>query len=354
MKTFMRSVVLGAFFQVFLALAQASVMVLPGVPDWNQPTLQDLNLPDAGPVGFAGDGSSAAAWCTPSASADLMGYHRDKNPGWSIADNSVFPTTTGRPAVDWRDDMLDTLTVNPPRNDLGWFMNTNDKGDQTVPMIGFNPGGGPVGTHYGNIRPGLQNYLTAHGLNQNSVVNYSDPAGPAALYGTAAIVPVAYQKIVGEINQQRPVLLHLTSYFNASGQVGTLPPLLPSYDLDLWPTTLITTGPGGETIINDIGHTVIVVGYWTGNDSANPYFLSGLGPIDAVIVYDNGDGTFGVNPNAIPRPVVLPFSSGNVNPGLNVPYAMITTVNPVPEPAAFGVVGLLLFAGAIGRRWLGR
>ncbi|MBP8260668.1 MAG: hypothetical protein KA118_13525 [Verrucomicrobia bacterium] len=76
-------------------------------------------------------------------------------------------------------------------------------------------------------------------------------------------------------------------------------------------------------------------------------------PPRAAYMVDNGDGTLGANPNATPLPLVLPFSLGfpNVN---NVPFAMMTTVNPVPEPAAFGVVGLLVFAGAIGRRWLGR
>ena len=139
---------------VLCPVAWAAPTYISNVPDWNQPTLIDNNLPAPGPVGnvqipaIPAPGGVTTAWCAPTASANIMGYYRDTMVGLSIADNGVFPNTTALPAADWRDDAVDNVSAAPlvSRQDLGWYMNTNSQGDPLAPVQNFG-----AGTHYGNI-----------------------------------------------------------------------------------------------------------------------------------------------------------------------------------------------------------
>ncbi len=329
--------------------AQGQVYIV-GVPDWNGPIAVDNNLPDPGPVNFVNNpvaNSPVNAWCVPTAMANIAGYYRDLGAVATIADAFVFPNTSVRPAADWRDDTLDTLTAPPAfRQDIGWYMNTNDIGDQVgVPIIG--PMGG---THYANIEPGARNYLTAAGLlppaivvtftdSANGAVNWLDTSGVAA----PRTVPMAYQRIVNEIDSDQPMLLHVSHWnlvlrkANAGG-----PANLPDYDDAQW-GPYAAQGPGGETYSDDIGHTVTIVGYWNGGPglvAGHPF--SGLGnggsTPDAVIVHDNCDGTL-ANPTR-PLPLVLPFANLQQIAGLNVPWVMQTEFSQIPEPAALSLLVL--------------
>ena len=217
----------------------AAPVVLSNVPDWNQPTAVDNNLPDPGPVNNVNLPAAGVttAWCVPTAAANMMGFYRDTLPGLSIADGSVFPNTTARnpTALDWRDDLVDDQSNQVQRQDLGWYLNTNGQGDATLP---FNPGMG--GTHYGNVLPGLTNYFTAHNV-QPAIVNFADNNGPAAIYDTSGVpnphtVPMAFQRLQSELDAGRPALLHLKYWSLVNRQVfrNTAVPGLANYDTAQW------------------------------------------------------------------------------------------------------------------------
>jgi hypothetical protein len=263
-----------------------------------------------------------------------MGYYRDRGVG-AIADNSVFPATTAwaKTPSAWRDGTLDAVAAPGRRTDLGYYMNTSNIGDPGAPIQQAM-----TGTHYGNILYGVTAYLNSYGLVGATVNNYSDLNGPAAPYDTTGIpgphtVPLSYARIQTEINAGRPVLLHL-SYWNLLNrqrmQQGGW-----TYDQALWGSQ-VSSGPGGEEYSSDIGHTVTVVGYWNSNDPTNPFIGLGNGGStpDAVVVHDNTDGTL-AGLVAASLPLVLPYSFGQQNPGLNVPWVMQTEIM-VPEPVQTG------------------
>jgi|GEM_PF-2170973 len=335
------------------ATAMANMAILQNVPDWNQPTLADPNLPDPGPVnqwGNPGQGTTAA-WCTPTAAADVMGYYRGRYPSLSIADGVAFPNTGVRPVSDWRDDLVDTAIVTPvaprtQRADLGWFLNTNNEGDKNLPFqIAM------AGTHYGNIFLGLANYFAAHNL-APQIINYSGmPDGFGKyLYDNSGIpaphtVAISYSRIQSEINANRPVLLHV-AYWNVVNRqlLGN------NYEQAVWGDP-VASGPGGEEYVTgDIGHTVVVIGWIDINDPLNPW----QGLVDAIIVHDNSDGIVRADNNPLAG-LVLPYGGGGAAQGLNVPWNMQTELIGVPEPAtAATVVGMSLLAGAALARRISR
>ncbi|UCF43147.1 MAG: hypothetical protein JSV99_11300 [Planctomycetota bacterium] len=69
---------------------------IPGVPDWDQPALAAGQAP-GGPWG---------AWCTPTATANIVGYYNDNGVA-GIGDNQAFPATPPWKDPHWQDDTAD-------------------------------------------------------------------------------------------------------------------------------------------------------------------------------------------------------------------------------------------------------
>ena len=78
--------------------------------------------------------------------------------------------------------------------------------------------------------------------------------------------------------------------------------------------------------------------------------MGGLTP-DTLLVFDNNDGTVPVaGGGALPLPLVVPFSVGQPNQGLNVPWVMQTEISGVPEPATLWLLGLAIVVLVMRRR----
>jgi hypothetical protein len=217
-----------------------------------------------------------------------------------------------------------------------------------------------AGTNFANILPGLGSYFTAHAL-APKLINFALVPGPLAGLDNSGVggnhtVPMAYQRIRTEVDADQPLLLHL-NYWNLvqRNSVSNDPNApTPDYDDAQWGGP-VQNGPGGESYeTGDLGHTVTVVGYWDGGVGpvvGHPF--SGLGnggsTPDAVIVHDNGDGTL-AGPPVAALPLVVPFSAGQANGGLNVPWIMQTEISQVPEPTTLALLGLGGFAAVVRLR----
>ncbi|KPL04810.1 MAG: hypothetical protein AMK75_00475 [Planctomycetes bacterium SM23_65] len=304
---------------------------ISGVPDWDQPVV----------AGATAKGTGWDAWCVPAAASNIMGYYRDGGVTNLIADGTVFDTTAAWPAGDWEDDQCDPLSSNPPawgvaRNDIGWYMNTNDMGQTAL-----NPGGSYVGTAFGDIKPGLDGmapgftgYFPGSGLPAASffVTNAATaisgqnthPAGPFT-------VVTVWPWLTGQIDDNQPMIVSFShgGFLNRQQVRGTGPAGLVDYDFAFW----MSANPGGdnntgEVWQGDLGHACTLVGYWQGGpDPTHPFYDQNTGQApNAIIVHDNRDGYLGaggLNPRGLP--LVLPFDA-------TCPWVMNTEI-VIPEPA---------------------
>ena len=189
-----------------VSVAAAANGMVNNVPDWHQPCLiGGGNGPDNGANPGPGQ-AKYKAWCTPTAASDIMGWWRDQQGCSNIADANVYAngTTIGwNPPnpTDWQDDGADASSI-PTQGggargsglDLGWYLNTNDQGDQTLANANPTGGGGEefTATKRADIQAGLTNYLNAAGYNANTVTHN---AGQNAAQG--------WQTITTEINAGR-------------------------------------------------------------------------------------------------------------------------------------------------------
>ncbi len=312
-----------------IALAVTSAWagnVVNSVPDWHQPCLIGApNGPDNG--GNPGMGQACyKAWCVPSAASNIMGFWRDVNGCTALADAHVYASGSlivwAPPApTDWQDDGADASSIplvgagaRAAGADLGWYLNTNDQGDQTLPNAG---GGGTFsGTKNADIQQGITNYLTAAGYNSATV-------NQAACNHT-----VGWGVITTEIDAGRPLIGLFThgAIWETSPDEWEWDPNAPDYDSQ----TGEEWGEGANQ-----GHAMTIVGYLNSGDGGNPY-----ANMDTIIVQDNRRHTILGAQEALNNfyQHKLPFYDTLNQVGV-APWTGYVTIN-VPEPATLVLLGL--------------
>ena len=301
-----------------------------GVADWHQPCLiGGGNGPDNGGNPLAG--ACYKAWCVPSAASDIMGFWRDVKGFNGVADAPAYFSGSligWAPPVptDWQDDGADAASIptvgggaRAAGQDLGWYLNTNDQGDQS--LLGAGGGGAFSGTKTADIQQGLVNYLTAAGYG-GATVNESI-CGHVAGWAT----------ITAEINAGRPLIGMFTH-----GAISQVPTGGDEWQWD--PSYEPNDSDTGEEWGNGAnqGHAMAIVGYLNAGDPGNPYANK-----DTIIVQDNrrhwvggaweADNTLGQ--------IKLPFYDTLLQQGA-CPWKGDVTID-IPEPSTL----LLLSLGAV-------
>ena len=326
------------------AIPAGAGVVINGVPDWHQPCLiNPPNGPDNG--GNPGNGLACyKAWCVPTASADIMGYWKDILGFAGIADNALYNALGGNIAWNpganprnWQDDSADALSIPTVgggaravgAQDLGWYLNCNDQGDQTLPGAG---GGGTFsGTKRIAVQTGLINYLTAAGYPQAQVSHQ------------LCVHTVGWAKITAEINAGRPLLGHFTHGAMSPGAPGQW----------LWDANPLEDSQTGADWSesedgNGLGHVMAIVGYYAAGDANNPF--GGAGSVlDVIVAQDNR--RHGAEIDNVLLQHNLPFYDTNLGQGV-APWVGYTTIN-IPEPGTMvllALVGLAVFLRRRGAR----
>jgi len=317
-------------------VAEPSIYIT-GVPDWDQPAM----VAGQAPAGAWG------AWCVPTATANIMGYYRDKGLSTTIGDATAYPAGGAFGVnADWQDDTADN--VQAARGDLGWYYNTNDMGlgGMTTPSYrgtrlvhiekGMTGSGGLVGKNNGG-------YFPSHGVNNVSVTNYGSHLMNSGIYSnfdntfetqSTHDYTAGYNEIKNEINAGRPLMGHFDHFALGTKIRGSAS--FGAYDAALWgaapvfdPVVGYIDETTGEVWNPDegLGHTVTITGYILLGDIENPF-----GKSDAIIVHDNTDGYI---------PLVLPWNGS--------PWSGLTEISNVPEPMTLSLL-VLGMAGMAGRR----
>ncbi len=341
----------GVLALAFLAAsgAQAANKYVSGLaPNWDQP----YNYPDA--YDLTGPGAAPVApplvwhaWCTPTAASMMMGHWADvrgvAGTGDASADGNQgiangYGGVAWAAGASWHDYCADAMAAAPfgrpwgpgaypppAVTDIGWYMNTNNLGDNGLTT---NPGAAHTGTYVGNCGEGLNNFLShrASPLAGKALTTYN----PGGAGGNAFLATM----VKTEIDANRTVLGHFKWWINPAppgpgqGNGGEdseddfeatggyadyyFDETAPKVDDEVW------NDEDGE---EGLGHTVCIVGY---SDDA-------MGNVTHLIAHDNWPATV--------RNVRVVVAGA--------PWSAITTV---PEPATASLLGIGVALFAIRRK----
>ncbi len=133
--------------------AMAGIVVLPNVPDWQQP--YDTYVPPGPDPNPGQPVNPYDNYCTPTAAANLFGWWEDVNGFTGLTDRQAFPNTaayTGNAAPPtWQQGLWHDATI-----ELGWYLDTND-----VDPLKYGPPDAHTGTWLVDIAPGLAGFGNA-------------------------------------------------------------------------------------------------------------------------------------------------------------------------------------------------
>jgi hypothetical protein len=341
-SSFVAVILLACLVVTANAVGPVNTYVSGLVPNWDQP----YDYPDA----FDGTGPGAmpvnppqpwAAWCTPTAAAMMMGHWADvkgvPTTGDASADGNqgpgnVYGGVGWAAGASWHDYTADGTRPPPApgpyppgaQTDIGWYMNTNNLGDNNLVV---NIGVPHAGTYVGDCAPGLNNFLADRG---------SPLAGNAATTFVTGLTPVPalIATIKSEIDANRTVLGHFLWWVNpGSGPAGPgqgngsetgesqFEAATPtSFGHYTFPSSNPGGGPNGAiwggSGPDGLGHTVTIVGYTTT-----------AGNVTDLIVHDNW-------PTTVRDVQVSVLMNGGPNGFF--PLDAITTL--VPEPGTWALL----------------
>ena len=342
-----------------ISAASAAPVTIANVPDWNQPNkypgfVQPLDAPPGSPPGPVG----VTEWCTPTATANVMGWYEDTQGATfsGLGDGVAFPNTLplGYPNNDTNAGAADGLPDyqqgqwNDGCIELGYFMDTQ----------GWKTGVNAWGTSRANVPGGIQAYLAQYLPGSVwKVWNYDRLAGGnvAAGYsdylngGTQPTVPamgVVPLNGVADATPE-PVLVHWDAWINWGAG-----PILNANGIT-WYDWTQPIGPG---------HTVTGIGYATnfdpdgpplpGQPNSNPWPLT-----DWVICHDTWNST---PPAAFPNMMAVPYWAWTVGQpppnqtlwqaNTHIEYVGQAPDGDIPEPATVTLFGLGLLAVLYRRR----
>ena len=289
--------------------AMAGIVVLPNVPDWNQP--YDTYVPP-GPDPTPANTDPYDNYCTPTAAANLFGWWEDVNGFTGLTDRTAFTAIPNTAAYTgnanpptWQQGLWHDATI-----ELGWYLDTND-----VDPFKYGVPDGHTGTWLVDIAPGLAGFGNAgwfdpvSGLEKKSWQTTAWSINPANLGGSTP-----WLDYIADIDAGVPTLIDFDMWAPINGIYD------PNYpEVDMFYQWGIPDEP--------MGHTVTGVGYL--DIDGNPATA-----IDNWwIVHDNWSSTLAT--------IAIPYWDPNSgNPAYM--WQQNDHVNVVPEP---GLAALLL-AGA--------
>ena len=352
-----RAAIMSAVCAMLLGVAVEAVaqpVTIAGVPDWNQPqSYGGFIQPLDGPPGPLGGPPGVGDWCTPTATANVMGWYEDTQGATfsGLGDGVAFPNTLplGYPNNDTNAGVADGLPDyqqgqwNDGSVELGYYMDTRGWKSNTN-QWGTDRDKVPAGiqAYLGQYLPGtvwkVWNYDTSKQGNVNQGYNdYLNGATPPT-FPLMAMVP---NNGVADATPE-PVLVHWDAWINPN--VG------PTLNVNgiAWYDWTQPIGPG---------HTVTGIGYATNfdPDQAGPWPQT-----DWVICYDNWSTTPPAG-SGLPNLMAVPYWQWTLAQGFPVPNQTLWQANThieyvglapedVPEPATVTLFGLGVLAVLYRRR----